>query len=357
MYKYLLGLLLTCLLFSCTKTKIVEVEKKSSWKEVPGFSGMQRYFLSSGSNGQQVFLQQPFYFSSVLPSSSSTEVKIYLADLPTDVQVRLPISPSYIAYPSGDTRLVIKDNQRPTMDQAGGTYNLKQLDPTMVRIKRDFMEMFKCMAINSEGTLLLSYENNRAENPYTFFLVGSKKLTTLPYMDTLFTRPVAIPRTSVSGTVRYLEVVGNYFLLDISQEGLFKIKADGSYTKVYGPATVDAFYPWNGRVYAHAEGNQPVSSSVLISADEGASFQTYEGLPPFLGLSSYYRVKDSLVGVYRDQLFTLRWNGTDYATRPLKSDGLEGVRINGIEVLHDSVYAATTSGLFVRSAAAFFQGK
>jgi hypothetical protein len=96
---------------------------------------------------------------------------------------------------------------------------------------------------------------------------------------------------------------------------------------------------------------------LFISADNGENWQEYSGINDMMTTSQYYTVKDSLVGTYRDVLFTLKWNGLNYYMRFLKNDALAGTRINGVEVLRDSVYAATTSGLFVKPVAAFFDGR
>ena len=64
--------------------------------------------------------------------------------------------------------------------------------------------------------------------------------------------------------------------------------------------------------------------------------------------SNYYVIKDSLIGVYQDNLFTLNWSGSNYKQRFLKNDGVEGSRINGVEILGDTVFLATTSGLFAQ---------
>ena len=71
-------------------------------------------------------------------------------------------------------------------------------------------------------------------------------------------------------------------------------------------------------------------------------------------LSNYYQIKDSLIGVNGDNLFTLKWSDNNYSARFLKNDGMEGTTINGVEVLKDSVYVATTSGLFVKPVSNFF---
>ena len=74
-------------------------------------------------------------------------------------------------------------------------------------------------------------------------------------------------------------------------------------------------------------------------------------------LANYQTIKDSLIGTVRDIIFTLKWNNTNYSQRALKNDGLEGSSINGIEILNDTVYVATTKGLFFKPATTFFESK
>ena len=68
-------------------------------------------------------------------------------------------------------------------------------------------------------------------------------------------------------------------------------------------------------------------------------------------------MRDSLVGVYQNAIYTLRWNGPRFTSRFLKNDGLERATITGVEYLHDTVYVATTSGLFARPVKEFFLTK
>ncbi|HLG39259.1 MAG TPA: hypothetical protein VI461_06300, partial [Chitinophagaceae bacterium] len=163
---------------------------------------------------------------------------------------------------------------------------------------------------------------------------------------------ITIPRTSVDAYVRHIAAVNDYFLLDLSGNGIYKIKEDGTFNKVFNPATVDAFYEWQGKIYAHAEWNR-----LLISSDNGDNWEEYQGINNVMTTSNYYTIQDSLVGVYRDNIFILKWAGTSYIQRFLKNDGVEGTRINGVEILRDSVYIATTSGLFTKSITEFFEGK
>jgi hypothetical protein len=216
------------------------------------------------------------------------------------------------------------------------------------------MDLFKFGAITKNSVLLFSYFNNRPGTPFTFMLIKVKTNDISPYADTVWTKQVTIPRVSntVDVYVRHISAVNDYFLLDLSGNGLYKIREDGSFNRVHKPAVVDAFYAWKGKVYAHAEWDK-----LLISENDGDTWNEYSGTNTAMTLSTYHVVNDSLVGAYRDNLFTLRWDGPNYAMRFLKNDGIEGSAINGVQVLRDSVYVATTAGLYTKSVKEFFDSK
>lgn len=353
----LLVLATVFLLAACKKIEYrdvpVEVEKKTSWTEIKRFSGTERVFLSSARSANALYFQQPFHFTELRNADVNSGMTVYGASLPTDLRIRIPVSAAfYVApYPYSPTAIVVRNNESPVTSPSGGFYDVKQFDSTCTGVQTSYLNLFKCMTVNSNGTLLLAYENNRTGQPFTFLMLKIKALRDYPYVDTVFSRKVAVPRTTLS-YVRFLKAVDDYFLLDLSSEGIFKIKEDGSFRRVHSPAVVDAFYAWKGRVFAHAEW-----SKLLISEDNGDSFQSYSGGNTAMTLSQYTEIKDSLVGAYRDQLFTLRWEGNNYSMRFLKNDGLESTTVNGVEILRDSVYAATTSGLYVKPLARFFDSK
>ena len=356
MTKYLpLAIFAICVVGCKKKIEIREVPVgiKNSWTEVSSFTGTEKVILSSATGANAVYFQVPFYFAEAkgIDPGSTT---FYAATLPTNVDLRFPISPRFFAYPYNfnDTAIYIRSNANPISTPRGGYFNLRELDPSATKVQWRFSNLFKCMAINKNEVLLVSYENQRAAHPFTFYLFSIKVLNTYPYIDTFYTKPVVIPKTSVGGYVRYIQSINDYFLVEISDEGIYKIKQDGSFSRVYQPTIIDAFYEWQGKVYAHAEWDK-----VLVSTDNAESFQAYSGIPDFMTLSKYFSVKDSLVGTNDDNLYTLRWNNNNYSVRALKNDGLEGKSINGIEVLRDTVYLATTSGLFVKPLKTFFETK
>lgn len=360
--KHACALLLTVLLlFACKKVEIreikveVPVEKKTSWTEIKRFEGTHRIFLSSGRSTDAIYLQQPFYFTELRNQDIYSGITVYGASLPTDVNVKIPIGKNFYAMPYrySEATLRVVNNKQPVTYTTGGFYELRKMDSSAVRIKTDYLTLFQSMTISNNDALLLAYDNNRPGYPYTFLLLKMKTMRDYPFIDTVYSRTVVIPRTETTGTyIRHIKAVKDYFLVDLSGEGIFKIREDGSFKKVHRTMIVDAFYEWKGKVYAHAEWEK-----VLISEDEGENWQQYSGTNNAMTLATYHVVKDSLVGAYRDHLFTLRWDGPNYSMRLLKNDGLENTAISGVEVLRDSVYVATTSGLYTKSVKEFFDSK
>ncbi|SFQ58357.1 hypothetical protein [Hymenobacter arizonensis] len=350
--------LFTCLsISSCkkeTEIQIKEVEKKYSWTEVSGLIGFERIILSTGSNGQSIYLQQPYYFTRLNTLNRNQGMVVAGGILNGDLSVRLAIGREFFAYPATDSLLIICRNNEPTNNNYEAYVQLRRLDPNAIRFNtRVFNPISKCTAINQNNYLLMSYDNNRPDRPITFLLTavtpgvpGTRVVAS--------SQRIEIPNsgTGFGAFVRNMAAIDDYFLVYISGAGIYKIKQNGTFRQVYSPATVDAFYKWNNTVYAPVEYNQ-----ILTSTDNGETWQLSTGTPDHFTLANYYTVGDSLVGVFQSNLFSLRWNGPRFTSRFLKNDGLERARITGIETLRDTVYVATTSGLFARPIKQFFETK
>lgn len=334
-----------------TEIQIKEVEKKFSWSDVSGLSGLERIILSTGSNGQSVYLQQPSFFTRLNTQNRQRGMVVSGGRLPTDIAVRLAIGPTFFAYPATDSLLVVCRNNEPINNEA--YVQLRRLDRTGVRFNTRVFSLSKCTAISQNNYLLMSYDNNRPDRPITFLLTS-----VIPGASgtavTVASRLVVIPtlRVGPSAYVRNIAAIDDYFLVNLGDAGIYKIKQDGSFRQVYGPAIVDAFYKWKNLVYAPVEYNK-----ILTSADNGDSWQLSSGTSDHFTLANYYTVGDSLIGVYGGNLYTLRWNGPRFTTRFLKNDGLGRAGVTGIESLRDTVYVATTSGLFARPVKSFFETK
>ena len=327
-----------------------EVDKKYSWSEVAGLSGFERVILSTGCNGQAIYLQQPNLFTQFINQNPVRGRRAAISPL-SDVRVRLPIGAQIFAYPEEDSILTICRNNEPLNYRY--YVQLKRLDPTAIRFNTRLFSLSTCMAINQNNYLLAPYDNNRPGRPFTFLLAAVTPGALGSGPISVRTQQVVIPMNNSSGAyVRNLAAIDDYFLVNLGDAGIYKIKQDGTFRQVYPYALVDAFYKWQNTVYAPAEYNE-----ILISADNGDTWQKSTGTPMQFSLANYYPVRDSLVGVYFGSLYTLRWNGPRYTMRALKNDGLERANITGIQYLRDTVYVATTSGLFARPVKEFFDTK
>lgn len=334
-----------------TEIQIKEVEKKNSWSDVSGLGGIERIILSTGTNGQSIYLQQPNFFTRLNTQNRQRGIDVSGGRLPTDIAVRLAIGPTFFAYPATDSLLVFCRNNEPINNEA--YVQLRRLDRTGVRFNTRVFSLSKCTAISQNNYLLMPYDNNRPDRPITFLLtsvIPGAPGTTV----TVTSRQIVIPTLGVGAGayVRNIAAIDDYFMANLGDAGIYKIKQDGSFRQVYGAAIVDAFYKWKNTVYAPVEYNK-----ILTSADNSDSWQLSSGTPDHFTLANYYTVRDSLIGVYGDNLYTLRWNGPRFTTRFLKNDGLDRARVTGIEYLRDTVYVATTSGLFARPVKSFFETK
>lgn len=331
-----------------TQVQIKEVEKQASWAEVPSLYGLARVIMSTGNDGQAIYLQQPNAFTRFSSPKAANGLTSYGGSYPANVNVRLPIGRDFFAYPNTDTSLVICRNREPLNSQF--YFNLRRFDPAALRFNTQVFNLSKCMAINQNNYLLAPYENKRPDRAFTFVLAAVQPgaLGSGPVMA--YPGRVVIPQTVFSGAyLRYLVAIDDYFLASFGDGGIYKIKQDGSFRQVYGAAIVDAIYKWNNTLYGPIEYGE-----IITSTDNGETWVKSSGTPQQFTLASYYTVKDSLVFTYSGSLYTLRWNGPRYAMRQLRNDGLERATITGIEYLRDTVYVATTSGLFARPVKTFF---
>ena len=132
----------------------------------------------------------------------------------------------------------------------------------------------------------------------------------------------------------------------------------GSFRKVL-PNNSEAsdFFKWQGVLWARLG-----DSKLAVSNDNGDNWQIL-GNGPNLRSTTVHPVSDSLVVVTHlyggGRLYTLNVNQAKqtWRLRPLKDDGLNQTAINDLETWGDTVYLATSSGLFKRSLKTFFESK
>ena len=339
-----------------TEIQIKEVDKKYSWTESTHFLGIQRIILSLGVSNDGLFLQQPTYFSSIIYQGDKQKFNSYFAHMPSDVRLHIPITGRFYASPDNDSVVVLGSSLAP-LSGFNKYLRLKQIDPTAVRISNVFPERLKFGAINSNDYLLFAYENAAAGRPFTFVLSQVQAPASIGAPIQASSQRIAIPRNPLTNSFfRNITAIDDYFLVAIDGAGIYKIRQNGSFQLVSTQSGIDAFYKWKGKVYGIVEYNQ-----IMVSNDDGLTWNNYAGLPDIFNFTTYHVVSDSLIGIshsmVRNAIFTLRWNGLNYSTRALKSDGLERADIASLEQLRDTVYVGTASGLFARPVKSFFETK
>ena len=124
-----------------TQVQIKEVEKVASWREVTSLYGLSRVILSTGSNGQSIYLQQPNAFTRFTDQRPLKGLVTAVGSFPTDVNVRLPIGRELFAYPESDTTLVILRNNEPLNYRC--YLNLRRFDPLAIRFTTRLFSLSK----------------------------------------------------------------------------------------------------------------------------------------------------------------------------------------------------------------------
>ncbi|MDO7888091.1 hypothetical protein [Hymenobacter cheonanensis] len=364
-------LLLTACKKEVEKIVVQEVDKQYSWAEVRQLYGLQKVIIGMSQDANSLYLQQPSWFGVLTPASTAATRRTYryyepvigplsTVVLPADVQTRIPLGPSFFAYPyHSDSVLLAFPTAPPFAANLGAEIHLHRLDPTATVFanNRGYVPL-QFGAVNNNNQLLVNYSTTRYPDPNLHFTLS--KITTYFGQVTAQTRVVQVPLSATGTYAGFCTVaaIEDYFLVNAFNQGIYKIKPDGTARQVFGPAAVVNYYKWQGTVYA-VEGNG--SNAVIISTDNGETWQRFTGVPYYFGVSTFRAVGDSLVGITHtiatNSLYTLRWQGNNYRVRELKNDGLGQADFTDIAQLGDTVYLGTLNGLFKRPLKQFFEKK
>ena len=395
MYKLAYALVASLLLLgtACKKeieTVTVQTDKTYSWTEIKYLINYQRNVMRVIPGTNTLNLQETGRFEVLSPIPGSTEKAIngyytgfghtqsrtWVTDpLPWDVRNAVPVNANFYANPGGyqpvesDTVLTIYPTK---FFDSGTQLHLHNLDPTATRFENHLAgSWYPFGAINYNNYLLCGYYITNSAD-LAFHLVLSKLVNTAATGSTITgttqisSRLIRIPTPDRSQyNFKSFWAVDDYFLVWCNDYGLFKINQDGTYrqvngtfTQTTGPVAPTTVYKWKGTVYA----TMLNGGTVWTSTNDCASWQRIDGLNSALGLSSFYPVGDSLVGITHgiitNSIYTLRWlNTSTVRLRELKNDGLGYADFADLAQLGDTVYLGTTGGLFKRPLSKFFESK
>ncbi|RZJ94083.1 MAG: hypothetical protein EOO60_03805 [Hymenobacter sp.] len=356
------------------KIVVQEVDKKYSWVEVKQLYGAQRFIMGMAKDANSLYLQQPSWFGVLTPSPSAPTHSLYgygyygvsagpvsTLVLPSDVRTRIPLGSNFFAYPyRSDSVLIAFPTAPPLIQNQGAEIHLRRLDPTATTFtisKNDIPLPFG--AVNSTDYLLVNYTTTAGYTDPLLHFTLSK--INVPFGGvTASTRLVSVPLQNTGNYAGFTTVaaVDDYFLANAFNQGIYKIKSDGTARQVFGAAAIVGYYKWQGIVYA-VEGNG--SKAVITSTDNGETWRRQTGVPNYFGVTTFRPVGDSLVGITHtiatNSLFTVHWTGNNYQVHELKNDGLGKADFTDIVQLGDTVYLGTTGGLFKRPLNTFFESK
>lgn len=344
------------------KIVVQEVDKRYSWADTPHLWGNTRIILNTGQDGQHLLLQSPVYLGYLSPGMRGVEYYLgYTANLPPRVDVKVPLGAHYVAYPVSDTLVWVRAPTHTTSTNYDDIIRLRQLDPQATTYNATDWSDSPFGAINRNDYLLLGYRRVAGPGePGVRLLLTSVQPDANDYLrikPRLLTFP-GVTTFDGGNYITHIAAVDDYFLVNLSRNGLYKIREDGTIRRVYpaslnDPLHIASCYKYHGKVYAHD------GPKLLVSADDGETWQLYGNMPTYFLFSRFRVVGDSIVGMIpsSQQLFTFQLTTTMARIRELKSDGIGQGTLTGLEQLGDTVYAATTGGLYRRPFSKFFESQ
>jgi hypothetical protein len=347
------------------KIVVQEVEKQTSWAASPGLYGTGTVLVGMSKTASSVLLQSPASLNIITPKPGSLAYRQFgylgrvLVSFPTDVYLRMPLNADFFvaAHSAQDTLVTLVPTAEPVTTGYTTYVRLRKLDPQAIGITANKPTSgLPFGATNKNNYLLFGYQTAGPTGNLNFALTKVTRQSAGNVTAQTQRVRIALPPALANSQFRWIKAIDDYFLVSCEDAGLYKIREDGSVTRVFAASTLaTTCYQWQGKVYVpESDGN------ILISTTNGDNWQRSQGLPPALRSATYYTVGDSLVGVSQalgPQLFTLNWRGSAYSLRVLRNDGLGQGEVRGLEQLGDTVYAGTTSGLFKQPTKGFFVTK
>jgi hypothetical protein len=365
MRNHLLYLLLgaAALLSACKKEieKIVVQDRQYSWTSDKLFTDSFGILLGAGKGPTGLYFQQPVGFAALEGQAGGPlRYTQYLSWGSGSLDKRFLIGPEFfVTY--YDTLVSITPNTQPVTSGAGGRIRLKQLDSKALYVEPNTVH-FNCFAALSKNNyLLFPYESGRYDFKNRLVLAHITSTSVLNYpIYTAQSKIIELPigQGFSNWKPRLLTSIDNYFLVDCGSEGVFKITEAGDSRKVMpDDSYAFSFFKWQGALWAGLS-----DSKLAISNDNGDSWQITAGGPD-LRSTTIHPIGDSLVVMTHlyggGRLYTLNISlaKQKWHLRQLKDDGLNQTAINDLETWGDTVYLATSSGLFKRPLNTFFESK
>lgn len=342
------------LLISCKKEiektiEYVPTPTQYSWKEHETGIGYNRVYYNLSNDSFSLFGQNPIGII-VIKGKDEGLRRSTGGITPTYLIPNVGLSDSMFTYVYNKTQLFIKGIK--SLGLLNSSIQLSKFDSNITEISN-----WTRMAINQNKSIILEYLTTDTSKVYNLFLVNIKYKYypdgTTPFVG-FEVKKINIPRENNDiFAVKEFIAINDYYLV-VTNSGLFKIELDGTYKKVSNDLVSGSY---GGKCLVKGNLIYVFDYNVtLVSNDNANTFTKYSAFNDDLSYYNYYNIGDSTIAFVDNELYSIRFNNaTNFVLRPLKRDGIEKVRYNSMALFQDTVYLATTGGIFKKSKKEFFE--
>jgi len=362
----LLVLMIYLIISSCTnENTIVEyIEKETSWKQDSRIQYEQTILMNSHFSSGILYLLGNYNYTKIsiteeLPNSTFGEDVLHYP-LVFDYQFdsKFPIMDNYyIAVSNEYNRLVIVPNDLPNYNKTRKIISFEEIDSSFYCFELNNYSNGECIGVTKNNFCLVPYrthKNNLISSAPKFLLMKilTQNISNEYWMDTAFTMIIEFPKDEIDSyqIVRSLISVSDGFIFS-GLDKTYKIDTTGKTSKVYDGKIMRAINK-NNSLFGFTK------SKYLKSTNEGLSWSEIGEIDFNFSNMNYSAIKDSLIGYYNSQIFSINLKENDVTVCELDNNGLEGKSITSITEVADSlVYITTLNGLFYQSLDDFFKTK
>ena len=355
LFKLLIAITFLNMILSCSeKIVTVEVEKEYSWKEVTRLTYRDKIIINSGRSENNIYFLAPGYLININLNNGVNTTSVSHMLMEANLNNVLPIkNDCYVNISSTDFYFEIYNVKK----KIGRPYLLTTFDSTITQVLYPALVDHERYLINDNNVVMVHYRSKESSDYLNFLLIGFAETNDIWHpLDTSFVHLVKIPKAvPFDNRLSTFFAIDDYYILEIQEQGLYKVEESGNFSLVYpGSHAIKNLFKFNGIIY----GFEHYYGDMYKSTDDGINWsKSRSNYGDILKNSKFNTIGDSLVGAYKDNIFTMTFEENNFILQFLNNDGLEHKHITGIEVLGDSVYVGTLSGLFVKPLSTFFEEK
>lgn len=349
------SLLLIAVMFSCTKEKIVTLEKEYSWKQHDHFLHGHQIQMNSYVASNDLFMFGTTLFSKFTANSTdSSQINLVTSYLrsPYPIQRRLPISEVNNAIAT-ESYITIRSNKDYLWGLTRRGISMPTIDSNFWRFDFPPYWMSECMLLNGHNQCLVPYNtfipntSNSVTQNARFCILEIHRDAYNEILDTLI--PVPIPIDSNLGGVLSLHTIDGNFYACLSNATL-RITPTYEVTQVSNEKLYQVFKYRGalyglGYTYLYKSTNNGLSWFPLLQVSENA----YR--------NNYAVIDDELLAFKNDQILHLTITDNKIEQKEILNDGLEGDEITSLSLFKGKVYITSFSGVFTKDYSTFFTYK